>query len=69
MEEKSFFTALLTDVFVYDVLKYVSDKFDVRIPFHHIKSSAGLWELAHEVFNMEAEMFLGNAFICTAVRV
>lgn len=54
---------------VYDVLKSVFDKFDVRIPFHHIKSSAALWELAHEVFNMEAEMFLGNTFICAAVRL
>lgn len=56
-------------MFVYDVLKYAFDKFDVRIPFHHIKSGSGLWELAHEVFSAEAETFLGNAFICAAVRV
>lgn len=46
-------------VFVHDVLKFVFDKFDIRIPFHHIKSSVGLWELAHEVFNMDTETFLG----------
>lgn len=60
---------LFSLVSVYDVLEYVFNKFDVRIPFHHLKSSTGLWDLAHEVFNMEVEAFLGNAVISSAIRV